>query len=103
MIFFKMGKNIKHRKFDYIPRFYDEQKEELEKRLKRYDTTISDPELAKERIKGGFRKKYRAKDNYSSKTQKRSNMILMATVVILLLLTTIFLVEYLPRIIASFE
>ncbi len=97
------GKRIKNRKFDYVPRHYDQEREELEDRLKRYKIRDGDPQLIKERIKGSFRKKYRTKDEYSSRSQKRSNRILLVTLVVLLILSYIFLTEYLPRIIASFQ
>ena len=60
-------------------------------------------QLTKERIRGGFRKNYRVKDDYSSRVQKRSNRILLITLAVLLVLTYIFLTEYLPRIIESFQ
>ena len=97
------GKRIRNRKFDYIPRHYDKEKEELEQRLGRYKSSQGDPEVTKERIRGSFRKKHRVKDEYTSRSQKRSNRILMITLVILLVITYIFLTEYLPKIIASFQ
>jgi len=103
MGFLNFGKRIKNRSFDYIPRHYDPQKEELEERLKRYQTDASSPELTKERIRGSFRRNYRVKDEYTSRTQKRSNRILLGTLLILLLISYIFLTEYLPQIVASFE
>ena len=103
MGFINFGKRIKNRKFEYVPRHYDQQKEELEKRLGRYQENKSDTELTKERIRGGFRKKYRVEDEYSSRTQKRSNRILLITLVVLLFLTYVFLTEYLPKIIATFQ
>ena len=103
MAFLRFGKRVKNRTFDYVPRYYDQDKEELEKRLKRYKPKEGDTELTKQRIRGGFRRKYQVKDDYTSRTQKRSNLILLATLVILIFVTYIFLVEYLPKIIASFE
>lgn len=103
MGFLKLGNRFKNRRFDYVPRYYDQDKEELEKRLRRYDRTYDSTELAKERIKGGFRKKMKTQDNYSSKSQKRSNRILLATIVGLVILTIKILVDYLPRIVASLE
>lgn len=103
MGFLNFGKRIKNRSFDYVPRFYDQDKEELEKRLKRYKPQEGDMELTKERIRGGFRRKYQVKDDYTSKSQRRSNRILMITLVVLILITYVFLTEYLPRIIATFS
>ena len=103
MGFLNFGKRIKNRSFDYIPRYYDQEKEELEKRLKRYKSSEGDTELTKERIRGGFRRKYQAKDDYSSRSQKRSNRILLITLTVLIILTYIFLTEYLPKIVATFS
>ena len=103
MSFIRFGKRIKNRSFDYVPRYYDQEKEELEKRMKRYRSKPGDTELSKERIRGGFRKTYRVKDDYTSRTKKRSNLILLATLIILIFLTYIFLMDYLPKIIQAFE
>ncbi len=103
MSFLRFGKKIKNRTFDYIPKYYDQDKEELEKRLKRYKPQPGDTELTKQRIRGGFRRKYNTKDEYVSRSQKRSNLILVATLIILIILTYVFLSEYLPRIVATFE
>ena len=57
MSLFGFNKGAKHRKFDYIPRFYDPAKEELEERLQKYDDKEVDrTELAKTRIKHGLRR-----------------------------------------------
>ncbi len=54
--FFSLLKLPKHRQFDYQPRYYDEQKEELEARIKRRQ---SDNEniRAEERLRSGFRQR----------------------------------------------
>ncbi len=100
---FQFGKRIKNRQFDYIPRFYDPDKEELESRLGRYNQNSTNVDLTKVRIKGGLRRKYRVSNEYSQSIRNRSNKILLFTIVILLLITFYFISEYLPRIIASFE
>jgi hypothetical protein len=104
MAFLNFGKKIKHRRFDYIPRYYDPDKEELESRLRRYKRTEgSDAELSKARIRGGFRRKYSNANEYARQSRRRSNMVLLATIILLLLLSYIFISEYLPKIIATFE
>lgn len=102
MSFLRFGKRIKNRRFDYIPRYYDPDKEELEKRLQRYKQT-DDQDVVKERIRGGFRRKYRVSDDYTRSTTRRSNMILFATLIALLLISFFFITEYLPKIIATFD
>ena len=105
MAFLNFGRRIKHRQFDYRPRYYDPDKEELENRLDKYsgNKPKGDTELTKARIRGGFRRKYRVSDDYSKKSNRRSNVILIFTILGLLLLTVIFISEYLPKIIATFE
>ena len=100
---FNFGKRIKNRQFDYVPRYYDPDKEELENRLKKYRREVSDTELSKQRIRGGFRRKYRVENDYAKKSVRRSNRILLMTICVLLLLTYLFITEYLPKIIAAFE
>ena len=101
MSFIRFGKKIENRQFDYIPRFYDPDKEELEQRLKRYNASPGDTDLAKVRIKGGFRRAYRTDNSYTSNSQKRSNRILMVTLIGLVALSYVFIMNYLPRIIVT--
>lgn len=103
MALFQFGKKIKHRKFDYIPRFYDPVKEEMDGRLKMYSAEAGDTNLMKARIKGGFKRKYRSDNDYIQNSRKRSNRILIVTIVLLLVITFIFISEYLPKLISSFE
>lgn len=91
MKFSGLGKVPKHRKFDYVPRFYDAEKEELEKRLKRYSGDNDDKSLMKERITHGFRQGYLGDDNYRKSLAKKSNLRLLYIVVILVLITYMFL------------
>lgn len=103
MAFFSFSKRIKNRQFDYIPRYYDPDKEELEKRLKLYNRQGDDVDLAKERIRGGFSRNYRQAGDYAKKQKRRSNRILLMTLAVLVLLTLILLTQYLPKIVATFE
>lgn len=86
-----------------MPRYYDPDKEELQRRLSRYNRNSTDVDLSKERIRGGLRRKYRVANEYSQNTRNRSNKILLFTIAILLLITFHFINEYLPVIITSFE
>lgn len=106
MGFINFGNRIKHRKFEYVPRYYDQEKEERDARIRQYTSgnSDSDTELAKSRIKAGFRQKYRAEeDAYSSRSKKKSNRILMMVMVLLLVVCYIFLTEHLPRIVAYLD
>ncbi|MEL6122877.1 MAG: hypothetical protein AAFQ02_06880 [Bacteroidota bacterium] len=104
MGFINFGNRIKHRKFDYIPRYYDPEKEDLDRRVKAYTSdNARNTRLAQDRIKAGFRKKYRAgEDSYASSAKRKSNRILILVMMGLLVVTYIFLVEYLPAIAEKF-
>jgi hypothetical protein len=91
MKFSGLGKVPKHRKFDYVPRFYDAEKEELEERLKRYGDDSKNSTLMKERITDGFRQGYLGDDNYRKSLAKKSNLRLLYIIVILVLITYLFL------------
>ena len=103
MAFFSFGKKIRHRRFDYIPRYYDQDKEELEARLEKYNRKPGNIELSKQRIRGGFKRKYSVNSDYSKKTVQRSNRILLIVIGVLLMLTYLFITEYMPKIVAAFE
>jgi len=81
----------KHRKFGYIPRHYDPEKEELEKRIKRYQADVSDEEMLKERISHGFRQTYVGDPEYRKKLVKKSNMRLFLIILTLIILGLIVL------------
>ncbi len=92
MSLFGFNKRTKHRNFDYIPRFYDPQKEELEERLKKYDDKdIDKTELAKNRIQAGLRAKYRVDETYKSQVKSKSNRTLLYIIIILTLLSIVII------------
>ncbi|MDG2448380.1 MAG: hypothetical protein P8M34_02035 [Saprospiraceae bacterium] len=103
MSFFKMGSRFKHRSFDYIPRFYDPAKEELEERLNSYNKKVNATEIAKNRIRHGFRKGGVDTRKYSQRVRKRSNFRLLGIIVFLVLVTLLILYKYLPQIVAAIE
>ncbi len=108
MGFLGFGKRTKHRSFDYIPRYYDPEKEELQERLRRYKSTEStadnnNTELAKQRIRGGFRRNSRASSEATKIANKKSNMRLLMIIATLLLITYYFINNYLPKIVAAIE
>ena len=86
-------KTPKPQRFEYKPRYYDEAKEELKKRVK--DANESDEfssDDAKQRIAGSFRRKtsgYNADRGFRSRQVKRSNVRL------LMIIAFLFLVGYL--------
>jgi len=102
------GKRPKHRSFDYTPRYYDPDKEDLERRLSQYrdkPSSQDDAEAVKARIRGSFRKpigvKYES-DQYR-KSLRRSNRIVLVVTLALILITIYFLLEYLPSFLTAFD
>ena len=85
-----LGNNRKPKPFGFIPRFYDEQKEEREKRLKALDNP-NDIDLAKDRIKSGLRATYRGDVGYKKNQTKKANMRLLYIIVILVLVCYLIL------------
>ncbi len=81
------GKRTKHKTFGYIPRFYNPDKEALEHRLKQYKN-ITDEDLAKERIKMGFKNNYiGVNKDIRSQYKKKANLRLLYIIVVLLFVT----------------
>ena len=100
MALFNFRKTVKPQRFNYIPRYYDPVKEERDARIRAAKGLSSDdPDAMKARIRLNFREKSRGstKSQRNSAT-RRSNLILVATLVALLLLTYILLTRYLPQI-----
>lgn len=107
---FGFGKRTKHRSFEYIPRYYDPAKEELEERLKKYKLDPDkpadgsfNPELMKSRIRGGYRRNSRSGNEYYKTSARSSNMRLLMITALLILATIYFMSEYLPKFISYFE
>ena len=88
---FGFGKRPKPRRFDYIPRFYDEAKEELEERMKKYKGDMSEEEKVKHRISSGLRNKYYGDPAYRSRQVKKSNLRLVYIILILFFVTYLIL------------
>ena len=92
--------------FTYRPRFYHEEKTELEKKLKEArESRGGDPEKIKERIRRDLRRKsgYRADRTFRQKQLFRSNVMLIVIIVGLAIITYAVLELYLPSIIKYFE
>ncbi|NNE27366.1 MAG: hypothetical protein HKN09_11030 [Saprospiraceae bacterium] len=88
---FGFGKRPKPRRFDYIPRFYDEAKEELEDRIKSYSGELSEEDKAKHRISSGLRNKYYGDPKYRSRQVNKSNLRLVYIIIILFFVTYLIL------------
>lgn len=104
MAIFRIFKAPKHQQYDFKPRYYDPEKEELKERLERLEEMKgSGPEAIKARLSGGFRRGYAADNAYRRKQMRRSNMLLIGIIVLLLLLTYFLLSVYLPSIVEAIE
>ncbi|HLF64476.1 MAG TPA: hypothetical protein VI603_12015 [Saprospiraceae bacterium] len=104
MALFKFGKTVKHQRFNYIPRYYDPEKEEREARIKAaMGMSDTHPEAMKSRISRSFREKHRGSLKSQRGAARRSNLILIVTLITLLLLTYILLTRYLPVIEKALE
>ena len=103
MSFIKFFRQPKHQQFNYKPRFYDPDKEDLERRLKKARLEQEQtPEAMKSRIKSGLRS-YRPEDGrLRRRAVVKSNMVVFFIVVFLLLLSYFFIIYYLPKIFEAF-
>ena len=80
------GRSIKPRTFDYIPRFYDPEKERFQENLKKFqegDSPENYLENRKSRIRSGIRMKYNGDVSAMSKAKKQSNLRLIMIIMVL--------------------
>ena len=100
MAIFKFFHTPKPRQYRYKPQFYDQQKDELEQRLKHINEEAdgANPEAVKLRIQRGFKQKFRQDQAFRKKQTKRSNIRLLLTIVALFVLSYLLLVKYFPNI-----
>ncbi|MBK8052744.1 MAG: hypothetical protein IPK35_05570 [Saprospiraceae bacterium] len=88
MIKIGFGGKAKPKSFDYKPRYYDEAKEELQERIKKY-SPAEDSELSvenmKNRVKSGLRMKSYGDQNTRAKAERQSNIRLLLIIGVLLL------------------
>lgn len=101
---FSIFRTPKAKKFEYLPRYWDPEKEELEARLSRFKGKAhEDKEIIKTRISSGFRAKYSPEMRSRSRAIRQSNTIRMAIFVILLLIAVIYLSEKIPKFVQLFD
>lgn len=102
MALFSIFKTPSHRRFDYNPRFWDKEKEELEKRLKAAKKNVTDTELVKARISDSFRRRSGISLNtgYRQSQVRKSNIRLVLTLFVLLFIGYAVFIKFLPKIIA---
>jgi len=97
------GKRQKHKKFDYIPRYWDPEKEALEKTINQYKGDPSDQDKMKERISSGLRHRYVGDEQYRQRHVKKSNFRIIYIIMALCLLTYVILTsDKILRMVESF-
>ena len=106
---FNIFRAPKPQRYNYIPRFYDPDKEDLDNRLKQIEDRKkhTDVESVKSRLESGF---MRRSGGYApdagrmrSGSTKRSNMRLILVLAVLIVLAYYFLSVYLPDIVEALE
>ena len=101
MRIFNVFRLPKHSRYNYIPRFYDPDKEAMDERLKEIELQSEDSaEGMKTRIASGLRRGH-GDTSIRRKSVLKSNMIVVGTVVVLVMLSVLFINYYLPRILES--
>jgi hypothetical protein len=90
MSFLKFNKRPKHKRFDYIPRYYDPKKEELNKIVDSYKD-LDDTNSAKDRIRTGLRNKHRGDSSYKRSQERSANIRLISIIFVLFMVTYLIL------------
>lgn len=94
----------KHQRYEYKPRYWDPQKEELQERLDRINQIQGEgTEAMKARISSGLKRGYRGDQRLRKQRAMRSNLILIGVIVLLVLLAYAMLTIYLPGLVESIE
>jgi hypothetical protein len=88
MGFISFNKTPKHQRFNYIPRYYDADKEDLDERVRLAKGEAGDADLAKSRIRSGFKRRSRAG---STSNSAKSAIRLFLIIAILVLFTYMIL------------
>lgn len=90
-------KKTKHQKFEYKPRYWNPQKEELMERVNSAQGKgDNNPEAIKNRIANNLRRNYQSKNRSSRSSSKKSTLMLLAITAGLIALSYYFLTVYLP-------
>ncbi|MEL6986301.1 MAG: hypothetical protein AAGK97_00580 [Bacteroidota bacterium] len=99
--FFKIPK---HQKFNYKPRFYDAEREDLEKRVQRAKNSQGESlDAVKSRISSKLRSGGYADSSVRRKYQRRSSLITFGIIIVLLALACYIIIYYLPDFIKAIE
>lgn len=82
MSLFGFGRRPKPLQFKYVPRYYDPDKEDLDRRVQQASEEGS-PEMAKLRIQQGLRRGYGKHSVDKSKIRRTSNLRLVTIIIVL--------------------
>lgn len=94
----------KHQRYEYKPRYWDPEKEELQERLERVKQIQGEgTEAMKARISSGLKRGYRGDQRLRKQRAMRSNLILIGVIVALLVLAYAMLTIYLPELVNAIE
>lgn len=97
MALFSFFKKPIHQNFEYKPRYWNPEKEDVKERVRLAKRENNDPDAMKSRISHGLRLGYNSSSRKKSNVSKKSTLRLFVIIGILLLFTYYFLVVYLPR------
>jgi hypothetical protein len=97
MALFSFFKKPNHQRFEYKPRYWNPEKEDLDERVRRSKREDNDPNAMKSRISHGLRRSYNSSSRNKSGASKKSTLRLFVIIGILLLFSYYFLVVYLPK------
>ena len=99
--FFKLPR---HRKYEYNPRYWDQEKEERKERIAQLrNMGGSDTDAMKARIGSGIKRGFARDASVRRSQTRRSNLMLVALVAGLLFISYLVLVIYLPKIEAALQ
>ena len=103
-------KTPKHQRYQYIPRYWDPKKEEIEERMQKYKGKEgkNDVESVKARLSKGFTRgagagSFQIKAQMRASETKRSNKLLFGVILFLLFLTYLAFQVYVPSIVEALE
>lgn len=90
------GKDKRHkpRGFDYIPRYYDAEKEERENLLRRYRNDGNDnvdAEVLKDRVRLGLKSRYGSQPGLARRAGKKTNLRVLMIIVLLAFISYLFI------------
>lgn len=93
MAIFSFFGGTKNRKFDYIPRYFNPEKEKLEKAMEKYKQKETSPmDDVKMNIKAGLR----MRTPYNKTFNIKSNFLVFAVMIVLIFLTIYLISAYMP-------